>query len=105
MLVDALLAECPELQGGELNYAELARAEDISEEDARERFHWWTVAGPEEGAGIEITLYDEYISLDMPSAAGTDQDWKDVWRYLEILSSKGGFVVWDPQGSEPRRPR
>ena len=36
----------------------------------------------------------------MPSRAGTDQDWKDVWRYLEILVSKGGFVVWDPQGPD-----
>ena len=53
---------------------------------------------PDEGAGIEITLYDDYVSVDMPSAAGTDEDWKDVWRYLEILVSKGGFVVWDPQG-------
>ena len=53
MLVDALLAECPELQGGEPDYAELARAEDISEEQARHEFHWWTVRGPEEGAAIE----------------------------------------------------
>ena len=98
-LVDALLAECRELSGGEPDYAELARAENITEEQARQRFDWWTVTGPEEGAGIEITLYDDYVSVDMPSAAGTDQDWSDVWRYLEILVSKGGFVVWDPQGS------
>ena len=81
-LVDALLAECPELSGGEPD------------------FDWWTVTGPEEGAGIEITLYDDYVSVEMPSAAGTDQDWRDVGRYLEILVNKGGFVVWDPQGSE-----
>ena len=99
-LVDALLAECPELEGGEPDYAALARAENITEEQARHESHWWTVAGPEEGAGIEITLYDDYVSIDMPSRAGTDQDWKDVWRYLEILARKGGFVVWDPQGED-----
>ena len=99
-LVDALLADCPELKGGEPDYADLARAENISEEHARHRFHWWIVSGPEEGAGIEITLYDDYVSIDIPSAAGTDQDWKDVWRYLKILVGKGGFVVWDPQGSD-----
>ncbi len=99
-LVDALLADCPELEGGEPDYAALARAENITEEQARHESHWWTVAGPEEGAGIEITLYDDYVSIDMPSKAGTDQDWKDVWRYLEILVSKGGFVVWDPQGPD-----
>ncbi|HEX7779596.1 MAG TPA: DUF4304 domain-containing protein, partial [Vicinamibacterales bacterium] len=99
-LVDALLTNCPELSGGEPDYAELARAENISEEQARQQFDWWTVTGPEEGAGIEITLYDDYVSIEMPSAAGTDQDWRDVGRYLEILVNAGGFVVWDPQGSE-----
>ena len=99
-LVDALLTNCPELSGGEPGYAELARAENISEEQARQQFDWWTVTGPEEGAGIEITLYDDYVSIEMPSAAGTDQDWRDVGRYLEILVNAGGFVVWDPQGSE-----
>lgn len=98
-LVDALLAECRELSGGEPDYTQLARGENITEEQARQRFDWWTVTGPEEGAGIEITLYDDYVSVDIPSTAGTDQDWRDVWRYLEILVSKGGFVVWDPQGS------
>ena len=98
-LVDALLADCPELEGGEPDYAALARAENISEEHARDRFHWWTLSGPEEGARIEITLYDDYASVEIPSAAGTDEDWKDVWRYLEILVRTGGFVVWDPEGS------
>jgi hypothetical protein len=99
-LVDALVAECPELEGDEPDYAALARAESISEEQARERFRWWTVSAPEGGAGIEITVYDDYVSVDMPSAAGTDEDWEDVWQYLEILVREGGFVVWDPQGPD-----
>ncbi len=97
-LVDALLAQCAELRGGEPDYAELARAEQIAEDDARDRFRWSTVSGPEEGAGIENTLYDDYVSVDM-SSAGTDEDWEDVWRYLEILGREGRFVVWDPQAA------
>jgi hypothetical protein len=99
-LVDALLAACPELDGGEPDYAELARAENISELQAREQHNWWILTGPREGAGIEIVFYDDYVSVDMPSAGGTDQDWRDVWRYLEVLVAKGGFVVWDPQGED-----
>ena len=99
-LVDALVAECSELEGAEPDYEALARAENISEEQARDRFRWWTVSTPDEGAGIEITIYDDYISVDMPSAAGTDEDWEDVWQYLEILVREGGFVVWDPQGTD-----
>jgi hypothetical protein len=98
-LVDALLAECPELSASEPDYAALAEAEHITEQQARDRFRWWTVSTPEDGSGIEITLYDDHVSLDMPSAAGTDQDWEDIWHYLEILVREGGFVVWDPQGS------
>jgi hypothetical protein len=98
-LVDALVAECPELEGREPDHEALARDESISEEQARERFRWWTVSTPEGGAGIEITVYDDYVSVDI-SAAGTDEDWEDVWRYLEIMVREGGFVVWDPQGSD-----
>ena len=97
-LMAALVAGCPELEGAAPDYAALARAEKISEEEARHRFHWCTVSGPDEGAGIQITLYDDYVSIDLPSAAGTEEDWADVWRYLEILVREGGFVVWDPQG-------
>ena len=96
-MVDMLVAECPELEGGEPDYAELARGENISDQQARQRFRWWTVSGPEDGSGIEITLYDDHVSVDMPSAAGTNEDWEDVWQYLEILVREGGFVVWDPQ--------
>jgi len=96
-LVESLLRECPELEGGELDYAALARGDDISEAEARQRHHWWTLTGPEDGAGIEITLYDSLVSVDMASSGGTDEDWEDIWRYLEILVREGGFVVWDPQ--------
>ena len=96
-LAEALLEECPELEGGELNYAELARAEDITEEEARRRYRWWSIVGPEEGAGFSITLYDTFVTVDM-AAGGTDQDYEDLSRYLRILVREGGFTVWDPQG-------
>jgi hypothetical protein len=96
-LADALLAECPELTGGELDYATIARAEKISEEAARKEFRWWVLTGPDEGAGIEIILYDAYVDIEM-AAGGTDEDWEDVWRYVDILVREGGFVIWDPQG-------
>jgi len=97
-LAKALLDACPELEGGEPDYAGLARSNSTSEEEARRQFPWWRISGPDEGAGIEITLYDTYVSVEMASSGGTDQDWEDVWRYLEILVREGGFAVWDPQG-------
>ena len=96
-LAEALLAECPELKGGEVDHAAIARADSITEDAAREQYRWWHLVGPEDGAGIEITLYDSFVSIDM-AAAGTDEDWDDVWRYVDILVREGSFVVWDPQG-------
>ena len=96
-LVEALLAECPELDVGELDYAEVARGFGVTEDEARQRYRWWRVSGPEEGAAIEITVYDSFINIDA-SRVETDVDWEDLWQYLEILVREGGFVVWDPQG-------
>jgi hypothetical protein len=96
-LAHALLEECPELEGGEPDYAAIAKGLDITVEEARQRHRYWQVVGPEEGAGIDITIHDSFVHLDM-AAGGTDEDWEDVWRYLEILVRDGGFVVWDPQG-------
>ena len=97
-LADALLEECPELQAKDHDYATLARADEISEVEARQRYRWLRVVGPEDGAGIEITIYDSFVSVEMSSSGGTSDDWEDVWRYLGILVREGGFVVWDPQG-------
>jgi hypothetical protein len=96
-LAEALLAECPELRGGEVDHAAIARANNITEDAARQQYRWWHLVGPEEGAGIEITLYDSFVRIDM-AAGGTNEDWDDVWRYVDILVREGGFVVWDPQG-------
>ncbi len=96
-LAAALLSECPELAGGEIDHAAIARANNISAEAAREQYHWWQLVGPEDGAGIEITLYDSFVNVEM-AAGGTDEDWDDVWRYVDILVREGGFAIWDPQG-------
>ena len=96
-LVEALLEECPELEGGEVDHAALARGLGISEDESRQQHHWWQVVSPEEGAAIQITLYDSYVDIDA-SRVSTDEDWEDLWQYLEILVREGGFVVWDPQG-------
>jgi hypothetical protein len=97
-LAEALLEECPELEGRELDYAALALVNDSSEAEARQRYRWLRVVGPEDGAGIEITIYDSFVSVEMSSLGGTTEDWEDIWRYLEILVREGGLVVWDPQG-------
>jgi hypothetical protein len=98
-IVDALLEDFPELEGVELDYAAIARSDDITEEEARRRYNWLAVTAPAEGSGIQIAVYDTFATMEL-GAAGTDEDWEDVWRYLEVMVREGGFVVWDPQGSD-----
>ena len=95
-VVDALLEEFSELEGGELDYGAIAESEKITEEEARRRNNWLQVAAPVDGSGIQIAVYDTFATMEL-GAAGTDEDWEDVWRYLEVMVREGGFVVWDPQ--------
>lgn len=96
-LTDALLAAYPELEGGPPDYAAIARSERITEEEARQRCTWWEVVGPEDGARIQIAIYDDWVGIDMPWG-GVEGDMVELWRYLEVLVREGGFVVFDPQG-------
>ena len=96
-LTDALLAEYPELEGGEPDYARLAKALRMTEDQARKEHHDWELDGPMDGARIQITLYDTWIHISMQST-GLDGDWEELWGYLEVLVREGGFVVFDPQG-------
>ena len=98
-LTDALLAAYPELVGGEPDYARLAAALRIPEDEARRAHHDWEIDGPHDGAGIQITLYDTWIHISMQST-GLEGDWEELWGYLEVLVREGGFVVFDPQASD-----
>src|SRR5688572_4242307 len=98
-LTDALIAAYPEVEGGEPDYAMLAAALRITEDEARREHHDWEVDGPHDGARIQITLYDTWIHISMQST-GLDGDWEELWGYLEVLVREGGFVVFDPSAGD-----
>ena len=57
--------------------------------------------GPEEnGNGIEITLFDDEASVRVCFGHEGDQaadTFREIWRYLEIISRETGYLVYDPQ--------
>ncbi|MDP9176069.1 MAG: hypothetical protein M3O61_00145 [Gemmatimonadota bacterium] len=102
-VADTMLVMFPELEEKQLDYAEIARSQGISESEARRRNRWISLYGPEDGARVDIDLYDTWARISMPHARpeNSDADMDELWSYLEALVSEGGFAVYDPQRGKP----
>jgi len=99
-LANALVEANPRLEVFEFDYAAIAAQRGVTEEDARARYRHLELNGPEDGNGIQITLYDDTIDITVPywhqpEAAG--RVFEEIWRYLELLEREGGFAIYDPQ--------
>jgi hypothetical protein len=99
----ALMAADPELTIFPKDYAEIARVLEISESEARVRHRELELNGPEDGPGIQISLYDDTAAITLPywhdgEAAG--QVWRKIFTYLQVLEREGGFRTYDPQLDE-----
>jgi lipase chaperone LimK len=100
-VADALIASNPELKVFQFDYAAVAKSQKISEEQARIKFRHLELNGPEENCnGIQITLFDDEAAVTVPfwhegeKAADT---FREIWRYLEIISREAGYLIYDPQ--------
>ncbi len=103
-LVAALRAVNPALEPFAFDYPEIARSKQISEPEARRRYRHTELNGPENGPGVQITLYDDWASVTLPywhRGAAADAVWDEVWGYLQVLAERGGFTVYDPQLERP----
>ena len=98
-VADAMLVMFPELEEKQLDYAEIARKQGITEDEARARIRWISLYGPKDAANVEIDLYDTWASISMPHGRGenTEAEMDELWSYLETLVTEGGFVVYDPE--------
>lgn len=82
------------------DYAEIARLQSTSEDEARQRWRHIELNGPDDGNGIQIALHDETVSVTVPywhRGVAADGVWAEIWRYLHVLSNEGRFDVYDPQ--------
>ena len=96
-LTRTLLAENPALEPFEFGYAEIARIGGISEDEARVQYRHVELNGPENGNGIQITLYDDHASITIPYWHQPDAArlvFEGVWRYLRVVCASGGFFVY-----------
>jgi hypothetical protein len=82
------------------DYAEIARLQSASEDEARRRWRHIELNGPDDGNGIQITLNDETVTVTVPywhRGVAADGVWEEIWRYLHVLCTEGRFDVYDPQ--------
>ena len=104
---DRKLALCEALQSLDTNlkpfdfqFPQIAQHLGITEEDARRRYRHIELNGPQDGPGIQITLFDDEVSVTVPywhSGARARNVWVVIWTYLRLLHDIGGMSVYDPQ--------
>jgi hypothetical protein len=100
VLVDAVRAANPSLEPFAFDFAAIAKSEGITADEARERFQHVELNGPEDGNGIQITVFGKWATVTVPywhHGPTADSVWSEIWRYLEVLSSVGDLRIYDPQ--------
>lgn len=99
-LVVALRRAVPHLEPFLFDYAEIAKLEGISEDMARRRFRHVELNGPDDGGGVQVTLFDQHASITVPywhtgeRAVGV---FREIWTCLATLEREAGLRTYDPQ--------
>lgn len=99
-ILKALLDFNPRLEVFKFDYAEIARHQKISVEEAKRQFNYIEINTPDEDLATQITIYDNNVALTIPFWYSGDkaQDlFKTVDQYLKIIHKASGYFVYDPQ--------
>src|SRR5262245_19436588 len=87
-LAAALLRDNPDLEPFQFGYTEIAAKYGISEDEARIRYRHIELNGPDDGNGIQITIYDDTADITVPywhQPAQSVEVFNEIWGYLRIL--------------------
>jgi|SRR5688572_22023455 len=96
----SLMAVNPQLTVFQLRYEEIAAFEKISMEEARKRYRYVELNGPEGGNGIQITLHDNSAAVTVPfwqEGKKAEGVFSEILTYLQIIRRETGYDVFDPQ--------
>ena len=98
-IADALMNKNPALEPFTFQHGEIVAIEGISVEDAQLCYRHIELNGPYDGNGIQITVFDDGVSITMPYWHKGEQAVaavQEIWEYLRIITSFG-FACYDPQ--------
>lgn len=99
-LAAELIKKNADLEIFRFGYKEIAATYGISEEEARIKYRHIELNGPEDGSGIQITLYDDSATVTVPywyKGEKARATLEEVWEYLKIIQREAGYFVYDPQ--------
>ena len=100
IVANSLLSFNNDLEIFQFGFDEIAKIENISIDDAKIKYRHLEINGPDDGNGIQITIYDKSASLTVPYWH-TGEKAKDVFdeilEYLRIFQKVSGYIIYDPQ--------
>jgi hypothetical protein len=83
-----------------LQYKKIAAFEKITIGEARKRYRYVELNGPDRGNGIQITLYDRSATVTVPLWHGGPAAaavFEEISEYLRVIRRETGYDVFDGQ--------
>lgn len=99
-VAEKLMAHSPQLRLYQFPYDQIARFEQIPQEEAHRKYRQLELNGPEDGHGIQIVLWDDEASLTVPFWHDLEKSalaFRELWPQLNIICQEAGYTVYDPQ--------
>ncbi len=99
-IANALMKTDPVLEVFQFGFEQIAKFQNISVEEAKLRWRHMEFNGPEDGPGIQITLFDDGASLSVPywhKDKKAKAVFVQLWEYLKVIQRVGGYQIYDPQ--------
>ena len=99
-VADALMAQNSALKPFVFGFEAIAKFEKITVEEVKKKHRHIELNGSEEGNGIQITLFDDEVSVTVPywhQGSAARRVFEEIWSYLKIIEREGCFFTYDPQ--------
>ena len=96
----ALVKANPSLKVFGFAFEKLAKSEGISVESAQACYRHIELNGPENGNGIQITIFDDTATITVPywhKGKKAQDVFREIWLYLSIIQEVAGYEIYDPQ--------
>jgi hypothetical protein len=96
----ALLQLNPALEISEADPDMLAELHGVAREEAEGYFPDIEINTPDDGNGIQISLFADEAGVSVPYWHTDDRAeavFAEIWRYLQVIERETGFKTYDPQ--------
>ena len=99
-LASKLIEKNANLEVFQFGYQEIASLESITEEEARIKYRHLELNGREDGNGIQITLFDDSVTITVPYWHKREKAkavFEEIWEYMKIIQEETNYLIYDPQ--------